>query len=378
MKNIVIACGGTGGHLTPGIALAQSLEELGCPTWLLISQKNVDSRLASKYPDLSFIPMPGAPLIRTPLGLLKFLKGFLHSFFRSRAFFRKISADALIGFGGFSTFGPALAARTCGIPFHVHEANRIIGKAVRFLANRANRVYLPLGINLPGIPADKVSHIGYPLRADFRRVPMERARKCLGISMKEKLLLVLGGSQGAVSLNQWVKNNLAELAIDGISVYCLTGLKNQSSGTVQLEGIGGETITSRFVSFTDQMHILLSAANLVISRAGAGSIAEIVRCRVPSILIPYPYAADNHQHANANYLEAKGGGVVCPEERMNDKLLLEVREVMFNEEFRAMLRRNLYSLDHEDVSSVLAKSLLKNLRIQKSSQMSSNLLEASL
>lgn len=378
MKNIVIACGGTGGHLTPGIALAQSLEELGCPTWLFISQKNVDSRLASKYPDLSFIPMPGAPLIRTPLGLLKFLKGFLHSFLRSRAFFRKIGADALIGFGGFSTFGPALAARTCGIPFHVHEANRIIGKAVRFLANRANRVYLPLGVNLPGIPAEKVSHIGYPLRADFRRVPMERARKCLGISMKEKLLLVLGGSQGAVSLNQWVKNNLAELAADGISVYCLTGLKNQSSGTVQLEGIGGETITSRFVSFTDQMHILLSAANLVISRAGAGSIAEIVRCRVPSILIPYPYAADNHQYANANYLEAKGGSVVCPEEIINDKLLLEVREVMFNEEFRAVLRRNLYSLDHEDVSSALAKSLLKNLRMQKSAQVSSNLLEAGL
>ena len=273
----------------------------------------------------------------------------------------------------FPAFGPPGCSHLW-VPFHVHEANRVIGKAVRFLANRANRVYLPIGINLPGIPPEKVSHIGYPLRSDFRRLPMERARKCLGISMKDKLLLVLGGSQ-AVSLNQWVKDNLAELAADGISVYCLTGLK-PSSGTVQLEGIGGEIITSRFVSFTDQMHILLSAANLVISRAGAGSIAEIVRCRVPSILIPYPYAADNHQHANADFLEAKGGGVVCPEKMMNDKLLFEVREVMFNEEFRAMLRRNLYSLDHEDVSSVLAKSLLKNLQIQKSPQMSSNLLEA--
>ena len=163
---------------------------------------------------------------------------------------------------------------------------------------------------------------------------MERARKCLGVSMSDKLLLVLGGSQGASSLNSWVKDNLAQLAEDGISVYCLTGLREQNSGTVQLEGIGGETITSRFVSFSDQMHILMSAANLVISRAGAGSIAEVVRCRVPSILVPYPYAADRHQHANAQYLEAKGGSVVCPEEQMTDKLLLEVREVMFNEEFR--------------------------------------------
>lgn len=376
MKNIVIACGGTGGHLTPGIALAQSLEVLGCPTWLFISQKQVDSRLASKYPELTFVVMPGVPLIKTPWGLLKFFKGFILSFVRSRIFFRKIDADVLVGFGGFSTAGPALAARTIGIPFHVHEANRVIGKAVRFLASRASRVYLPRGVTLPSISAEKISHIGYPLRSDFRRIPMERARKCMGVSMTDKLLLVLGGSQGASSLNKWVKNNLAQLAEDGISVYCLTGLREQNSGTVQLEGIGGETITSRFVSFSDQMHILMSAANLVISRAGAGSIAEIIKCRVPSILIPYPYAADGHQHANANYLEAKGGGLVCLEENINDKLLLEVREVMFNEEFRAVLRRNLYALDHDDVSSLLAKDLLKDLRVNKRSKVSAELLES--
>ena len=104
MRNIVIACGGTGGHLTPGIALAQSLEEKGYPCWLFISQKSVDTRLSSKYPKLSFEPMPGAPLIRTPLGVMKFGKGFLSSFLRSQSFYRKVGADALIGFGGFSTF----------------------------------------------------------------------------------------------------------------------------------------------------------------------------------------------------------------------------------------------------------------------------------
>jgi len=378
LKNIVIACGGTGGHLTPGIALAQSLEELGCPTWLLISQKQVDSRLASKYPDLTFVPMPGAPLIKTPLGFLKFLKGFISSFLTTRSFFRKVDADVLIGFGGYSSFGPALAARTTRIPFFIHEANRVVGKAVRFLANRSARVYLPLGVTLPGVPTEKVIPLGYPLRADFRRIPMERARKCLGVSMSAKLLVVLGGSQGAASLNKWVKNNLADLAEDGISVYCLTGMQEQNTGTIQLDGMGGEKVVSRFVPFSDQMHILMSAANLVISRAGAGSIAEIVRCRVPSILVPYPYAADQHQLANANYLEAKGGGVVCLEQDMNEKLLLEVREVMFNEEFRAVLRRNLYSLDLEDVSQKLAKDILGALRPKRDAQLSGNLLEFSL
>ena len=81
-----------------------------------------------------------------------------------------------------------------------------------------------------------------------------------------------------------------------------------SSGVVQLEGPEGKTITSRFVSFTDEMNVVLSAADLVVSRAGAGAIAEITRCRIPSILIPYPYAADNHQYLNASFLEGKGGG----------------------------------------------------------------------
>jgi len=155
-------------------------------------------------------------------------------------------------------------------------------------------------------------------------------------------------------------------------------MQEQHSGTIQLDGIGGEKIVSRFVSFSDQMHILMSAANLVISRAGAGSIAEIIRCRVPSILIPYPFAADQHQLANANYLEAKGGGVVCSQKEMNEKLLSEVREVMFNEEFRAVLRRNLYSLDQEDASSKLAKDLIAALRPAKDSQSSTDFLEVRL
>ena len=105
MKNIVIACGGTGGHLTPGIALAQNLEERGYPSWLFISQKSVDSRLARKYPKLSFAPMPGAPLIKTPIGIIRLVFGFLSSFIQSYRFYRKIGADALVGFGGFSSFG---------------------------------------------------------------------------------------------------------------------------------------------------------------------------------------------------------------------------------------------------------------------------------
>jgi len=362
MRNIVIACGGTGGHLTPGIALAQSLEEKGCPCWLFISQKAVDERLSSKYPKLSFVPMPGAPLTRTPLGILRFFYGFARSFWRSYRFYKKIGADALVGFGGFSSFGPAMAARMRGMPVFIHEANRAVGKAVRFLAKRSTRLYLPEGMQLDGISPEIIRNVGYPLRQEFRRIPRERARKQLGVAQGDRLLVVLGGSQGAASLNRWVKQNIEELAKEGISTYCLTGMNKESSGVVQLDGPIGQTITSRFVPFTDEMNAVLSAADLVLSRAGAGAIAEIVRCRIPSILVPYPHAADNHQYLNASFLERKGGGIVCLEEKLDAILLDEIREVMFNEEFRAILRRNLFSMDGGDVAGLLALDLIQSLK----------------
>ena len=362
MRNVVIACGGTGGHLTPGIALAQSLEEKGCPSWLFISQKGVDSRLSSKYPNLSFVPLPGAPLIKSPAGLARFGHGFAFSFLRSYRFYKKVGADALVGFGGFSSFGPAMAARARGMPVFIHEANRAVGKAVRFLAKRSTRLYLPEGMQLEGISPEIIRNFGYPLRHDFRRIPRERARKQLGIGLGDRLLVVLGGSQGAISLNRWVKGNIESLAKEGLSVYCLTGMNNESSGVIQMEGPNGQKVTSRFVSFTDEMNVVLSAADLVLSRAGAGAISEIVRCRVPSILVPYPYAADNHQYLNASYLERKGGGIICLEDKMEEVLLDEVREVMFNEEFRAILRKNLYAMDEGDVSAGLADDLMQCLK----------------
>ena len=106
------------------------------------------------------------------------------------------------------------------------------------------------------------------------------------------------------------------------------------------------------------MNVVLSAADLVVSRAGAGAIAEITRCRIPSILIPYPYAADNHQYLNASFLEEKGGGIVCMEEEI-EKNLLKVKEVIFNEEFRAILRRNLFSMDGGDIGAQMTSDLIQ-------------------
>lgn len=362
MKNVVIACGGTGGHLTPGIALAQGLEERGFPCWLFISRKAVDSRLAEKYPELSFVRAPGAPLLKSPMGLARFGKGMVTSYFHSLRFYRRMGVDAMMGFGGFTSVGPVLAARSRGIPVFLHEANRAVGRAVRFLGKRANRIYLPEGMRLPGVSHKVTKNMGYPLRRDFRHLPRERARRILGVGVDERLLVVIGGSQGASALNRWVKNNLEALASDGIGIYSLTGMGRESSGVVELTGPDGKPVTTRFVPFTDEMNAVLSAADLVISRAGAGALSEIVRCRTPSILVPYPYAADGHQALNASFLEQKGAAIVCPEEEVENNLLEEAREVMFNEEFRGILRRNLTAVDPGDVVADIVSDLTNQLK----------------
>ena len=353
MSGILIACGGTGGHLTPGISLAQIIEERGGKSWLLISKKSVDSRLAKKYPKLEFIPAPGTALRKNPIGFLLFLKELIFSFRMTLKFIRRNNVDAVVAFGGFTSLGPSLAARWQGIPIFTHEANRAVGKAVRFLARYCRRVYLPEGMLMEGVSNEKIRNIGYPLRKEFRRIPRERARRQLGFPDSSKLLVVIGGSQGAQSLNRWVKKNLHALCADGISVFCITGMSNESTGRIELIDDAGNQVMSKFVSFTDEMNSVLSAADTVITRAGAGSLAEIVRCRVPSIMVPYPFAADDHQRLNARFLEAKGGGVVCEDKRIEDDLLEEVREMMFNEELRVMIRQNLYALNRGDIASIM-------------------------
>ena len=366
MKRIVIACGGTGGHLTPGIALSQSLYEQGDESWLFISKKVVDSRLSRKYSSLQFVPMPGAALVRTPMGLFRFLREFWLSFLKAYSFCRKKEINAIVVFGGFTSLGPAMAARWLGIPVFTHEANRAVGKAVRFVGRHSKRLYLPEGMHVEGISSEIVRNIGYPLRQDFRRIPRERARKHLGYSNSERLLVALGGSQGASALNQWLKDNLEKISEEGISTYCITGLNKVSPGVLSLGNSPDNQVTCKFVSFCDEMNYVLSAADLVVSRAGAGSIAEIICCRVPSILVPYPYAAENHQQKNASYLESKGAGLVCMQEKIESELLNEVREMMFNEELRAMIRRNLFAIDSGDVGSKIAHDIKECLAVESS------------
>jgi UDP-N-acetylglucosamine--N-acetylmuramyl-(pentapeptide) pyrophosphoryl-undecaprenol N-acetylglucosamine transferase len=259
-------------------------------------------------------------------------------------------------FGGFLSVGLGLAARFAGVPVAVHEANCRPGKAVRLLKHLATRVYLPDGVRLKGVPSRRVRYLGYPVRGDVKHRLKAEAWKLLGITVPDKLLVLIGGSQGATALNGWVIDHFEALAKQGISVYCVTGLGKKSAGSLHTSSPNSEKVSARFVPFSDQMGDVISAADLVISRAGAGSIAEIVRCRAPSILIPYPFAADDHQQANAVMHERHGAGLVLAQDKLS-QLLAEVEGLIFNDWVLSKFKSNLERLDRFDSGERIASDI---------------------
>ena len=342
MSRFLISCGGTGGHLSPGISLAEGLIARGHQATLLISMKKVDARLIEKYPGLRFERMPGSGFSWQPVRMARFALSQIAALRFCMALVKSERPAAVVGFGGFTSAPAALAGRIRGIPVALHEANRVPGLAIRVLGRLADRLYLPLGIRVSGVRSAVTRHAGLPVRREIVRMPTETARESLGLDQEQKVVVILGGSQGASALNAWARSKLEALALESIQVYCITGLGKGDQETIIHKSLAGHPVSSVLVPFCDKVAELLSSADLVVSRAGAGTIAELIRCEVPAILVPYPHAASDHQRANASFFERQGGGLVLEESALGE-LLDEVVELAGNDwllhQFRANLRR---------------------------------------
>jgi UDP-N-acetylglucosamine--N-acetylmuramyl-(pentapeptide) pyrophosphoryl-undecaprenol N-acetylglucosamine transferase len=356
VSSFIIACGGTGGHLSPGIALAEALVARGHAVTLLISHKKVDARLSEKYPQLTFARVQAAPFGWRPDKLLRFLWEQGQGLLDSVKLIRRVKPDVIIGFGGFTNAGVVLAGRLGGLPVALHEANRIPGRAVRTLSRLARRLYLPPGVRLPGRLGLMVRHTGLPVRSEIVRLSRLEARARLGVDPAQKFLVVLGGSQGSSPLNRWVEENLPGLTQEGVQVWCVTGLDKGEMNVREFPGRSGQTVRVWLEPFSDRMGVLMSAADLALSRAGAGTLAELVHCETPAILVPYPFAADNHQQANAAYFEQQGGGVVVAESGLGG-LRQEVLDVIFNDWLTNKFRGNLRRMAHENSIEIIVGDL---------------------
>lgn len=356
MSRYIISCGGTGGHLSPGISLAEGLTARGHDAVLLISQKKVDARLSEKYPQLRFERMPGTAFSWQPVRLLRCIVSQSVAVFFCLRLLRRLRPDGIVGFGGFTSAPVVIAGWIAGCPVALHESNRVPGLAIRTLGRLAQRVYLPPGIHISGIRAAITRHVGLPVRHEIVRQPQATARATLGLDPNQRLLLVLGGSQGASALNEWARDQLHFFAAEGIQVYCVTGLGKGCEDTVELQTKAGAPVRSVFTAFSDRMAELMSAADLVVSRAGAGTLAELIRCETPAILVPYPQAADDHQRANAAFFERQGGGFVVAQPQLG-QLHAEVVDTIFNDWLIRKFRANLQRMDRANSLELMLADL---------------------
>jgi UDP-N-acetylglucosamine:LPS N-acetylglucosamine transferase len=346
-KTFLIACGGTGGHLSPGIALAEGLVDDGHRVVLLISHKKVDAKLVEKYPHFRFERIPGAPFTWKPAGVIRFVWQQVKGLVFGLKLVRRERPHAIIGFGGFTTASIIVAGVLHKVPVALHEANHVPGRAIRRLSRFARRVYLPPGVELPGVSENKLRALGMPVRREIVREDSAAARKSFDLDPALPTIVVLGGSQGATALNDWARQHAAEFAQDGIQLCCVTGLGKNPGEMIEYRRRDGGVARVVFTPFCDRMGTLMSAADLVVSRAGAGTLAELARCGTPAVLVPFPHAADNHQEANARYFAQQGGGVVVPQTGIEELTPL-VRALINDREALARHRGSLRRLDETD------------------------------
>lgn len=318
-KRLVIACGGTGGHLFPGIAVAESWTRQGGEVMLLISSKQIDTLAAEGYSRLRFEKMPSVAM--PGLFSLK-MPGFLISFLRSlrdcRTLLREFKADAVLGMGGFTSTAPLAAGRLAGLPTFIHESNAIPGKANRLNARFSSAVLVGFDQCAPHFGKGKrVEVVGTPLRpAVVKRPTREEGLAYFGLQAGMKTLMVMGGSQGARRINELVAAALPGLATFGIQVLHISGPADYEIVKPAYEKIPGAGVLRDFCS---EVQYAYAAADLAICRSGAATLTELAYYEIPSVLIPYPFAADDHQTANAEIFSLPGAAELWRQTDLNEE-----------------------------------------------------------
>lgn len=358
--NVVIACGGTGGHLFPGLAVGEALRRRGHDVLIFISEKEIDALAVRDHVGkfrFEKLPSIGMPRVFSP-AMLGFARGFGSSVRRCRLVYRDFRPGAVLGMGGFTSTAPIVAGRLVGAPTFIHESNVIPGKANRLNARIARQVLLGFDESARRFRlGTRCTVTGTPIRDSLREAPTrEAALASFGFEMDagKKTLLVMGGSQGARGINQAVLQALPEWK-NALQIIHFTGKDDEKSVREAYESAG---VTSFVAGFSHRMQDAYAAADFAISRSGAASLCELAFFGLPSLLIPYPFAADDHQTFNAQIFTRAGAAVALKEgDTTGDFLSKIVLEVLKNPAKLASMAEAARRLSPPDSASLIAENI---------------------
>lgn len=323
--NFVIAAGGTGGHLFPGIAVGEVLLRRGHSVMLLISEKEIDALATQSRTEFRIEKLPGIGMPKLlSFGIFTFAARFGKGLLRCRSLFKQFKPDGILGMGGFTSTAPILAGRLGGVPTFLHESNAIPGKANRLNAKLASTILLGFQECEKYFPKAKCQVTGTPIRQTLaERLSKAEARAAFGLDPNKTTLLVMGGSQGAGGINRSITAALPKLSGTGLQAVHLSGAADEASVRAAYEAAG---IPAFVAPFWHKMEQAYSAADLAVSRSGAASLMELSHFALPSFLIPYPFAADDHQTFNARIFERAGAALLLPEKELSgDSLADKIR-----------------------------------------------------
>ncbi len=360
--------GGTGGHIFPAVAIANGLKaRLPATDILFVGAKG--RMEMEKVPQAGF-PIEGLPISgiqrRFTLKNLAFPFKLLYSLIKAGRLVNQFRPDVVVGTGGYAS-GPLLkAASGKGYPTLILEQNSYPGITNRWLAKTVDVICTGYEGMEKYFPAEKIVVTGSPVRKNIReiKVTSAEARKFFGLEADRKTLLIIGGSQGALRINQAVAQNIEQLLATGIQIIWQTGKYSQQMAEQSLLNTRFRTrvVVKDFIYEMDKAY---AAADVVVSRAGAIAIAEIVVVNKPAVFIPLPSAAEDHQTRNAKALVEKDAALLLPEKKAAKEFFPVVSGLLKDENKQQLFKKNLRQFEHGDATEMIVEEVVKLMKTKK-------------
>jgi UDP-N-acetylglucosamine--N-acetylmuramyl-(pentapeptide) pyrophosphoryl-undecaprenol N-acetylglucosamine transferase len=358
---VMIAGGGTGGHIVPALSIGEALKRRNPDTELLFlgSNRGLEQETIGKAGfRLEEFALSGVPS-RFNLASVRAAWGMFLAYRRIRKLISQFKPDVMVGTGGYVTVPSALAARMSGVPLVLQEQNSVPGRANRFLSRFATEIHIHFTESRRYFhDRGKLRLSGNPVRLRSSEGRASRIRQKYRLFTDRKTILILGGSQGAHSINKAFQELLPHFRQDRSVQFVIQTGKDDYRPV--LDGVRDSGVRVVVKSFIHEIEELYAVSDLVVARAGAMTVSEISACGLPSILIPFPYAMNDHQTANARALADKGAALLIPDSDLDgERLAATIRGLLGDSAKLREMGRNSYSLSRPDAARHIAESVEK-------------------